>query len=535
MGARVCKGVAIVAARVDTSAAAVIDSRPMADATPAPRRRLLHVVSAPAPTLSSRLEAIRDGLATLDEDAARHRFEVPDRARVLKSTASLCPECLAHVPALFISLGGRVIAHKRCDKHGLSRAVIENDERYFMLSNRDRWGRRYADLPEHRIPDYSAIPGAACCDPATGCCDDFTDQSATKTCTVLVEVTDACNLACPVCYSDAKGDRMIPFETFRAHVLAMLDKKGGADSVQLTGGEATLHPRFWDMVELLHSDARVKRVYVPTNGITLSKDPALVERFVKYRDKLMVLLQFDGVTRETDRAIRDATLAGVRERALKALDQAGVAMQLTMTLARGVNLTEVGDVVGLGMDTENVRLVALQPATYSGRYDLAPDPMNRLTLSDIATEVLRAARLRMRADDWAPIPCSHPGCGWITLFYRRFGVHENVVKYIDLGRVMDTVAAKTVLDRDELKSTLGTGGPGALAKAAGKVIGRAVRPKDIFSVAIKPFMDRFNYDQDRVSSCCHHTMDTRGNLVSFCEYNALRRQGDGWERFPVMG
>lgn len=507
----------------------------MADATPAPRRRLLPLAAPPPPvTLTSRLEALRDGLTALDEAQVRARFEVPDRARLLKSTVSLCPQCLAHVPAVFVGLGGRVVAHKRCDVHGLSRALIENDERYFMLSNRDRWGKRYADLPEHRIPDYSVIPGAGCCDPSTGCCDDFTDQSATKTCTVLVEVTDACNLACPVCYSDAKGDRMIPFETFRAHVLAMLDKKGEADSVQLTGGEATLHPRFWDMVQFLCDEPRVKRVYVPTNGIVFSKDPSAVERLVKHRDKVMVLLQFDGITRETDRAIRDATLAGVREKVLAMLDAAGVSMQLTMTIARGVNLHEVGDVVGLGMDHENVRLVALQPATYSGRYDLAPDAMERLTLSDVASEVLRAARLRMRADDWAPIPCSHPGCGWITLFYRRFALHENVVKYIDLAKVMDTVAAKTVLDKRELQSTLGSSASGTLAQAAGKLLGRMVRPRDIFSVAIKPFMDRFNYDQDRVSACCHHTMDTRGNLVSFCEYNALRRPGDDWKQFPLI-
>ncbi len=508
----------------------------MADPTSAPRRRLLPIAAPPAPvTLQSKLDAIRDGLLALDEDAARARFEVPDRAVLLKSTVSLCPTCLAHVPALFVSLGGRVIAHKRCPAHGLSRAVIENDASYFMLSNRDRWGRRYAAMREHHIPDYSAIPGASCCDPSTGCCDDFTDQSATKTCTVLVEVTDACNLACPVCYSDAKGDRMVPFETFRAHVLAMLDKKGGADSVQLTGGEATMHPKFWEMVAFLANEPRVKRVYVPTNGITLAKDPSAIERLRAHRDKVMVLLQFDGVSRETDRAIRDATLHAVRTRVLKALDAAGVAMQLTMTLARGVNLAEVGDVVGLGLDHENVRLVALQPATYSGRYDLAPDPMERLTLSDIATEVLRAARLRMRHDDWAPIPCSHPGCGWITLFYRRFGLHENVVKYIDLAKVMDEVAAKTVLDRDELRRTLASGGASALSALAGRAIGRMVRPRDIFSVAIKPFMDRFTYDQDRVSACCHHTMDTRGNLVSFCEYNALRRPGDDWSKFPVMG
>jgi hypothetical protein len=47
-------------------------------------------------------------------------------------------------------------------------------------------------------------------------------------------------------------------------------------------------------------------------------------------------------------------------------------------------------------------------------------------------------------------------------------------------------------------------------------------------------MDRFNYDQDRISACCHHLLDTKGNPVSFCEYNARVRQRDPWDAFPLL-
>jgi uncharacterized radical SAM superfamily Fe-S cluster-containing enzyme len=500
-----------------------------------PRRLLPLAARASPPPLTARLEALRGQLATLDADAVRRHFDVPAAGRVLKTTISLCPECLAHVPAAAYARDGGVWMRKRCDAHGVSEAVIENDEGYYQLSNRDQWGKHYAPLPVHQIPDYTGLPGTGCGDGSAGCCapSEATDQSATKTCTVLVEVTDACNLACPVCYSDARGDRMLPLEDIRAHIGRLLDQKGVVDSVQLTGGEATLHPQFWDIVAYLFHEPRVQRIYVPTNGITFAR-PEAVRRLLPFRDKVMVLLQFDGQSAATDERLRDARLRRVRDQVLAQLDAAGVAMQLTMTLAAGVNLHEVGWVVDTALRHRNVRLVALQPATYSGRYDLPREAASRLTLSDVAKEVVRHARLRTRPEDFVPVPCSHPGCGWVSVFYRRFGLHENVVKYVDLARAMGGVANKSALTGAELRAALSTGGRNVLQLLAGRALGSLVRPKDIFSVAIKPFMDRFTYDQDRISSCCHHTMDTHGSLVSFCEYNALLRPHDSWARLPAL-
>jgi uncharacterized radical SAM superfamily Fe-S cluster-containing enzyme len=63
---------------------------------------------------------------------------------------------------------------------------------------------------------------------------------------------------------------------------------------------------------------------------------------------------------------------------------------------------------------------------------------------------------------------------------------------------------------------------------------KLIRSRDVFGIVVKPFMDRYTYDQDRVSACCHHVLDTLGRLESFCEYNARHRVADSWQALPQL-
>src|SRR5687767_13700998 len=94
-----------------------------------------------------------------------HRFALPQDARVLKTTLSLYPACLAHVPAAVSIHGQKVFIDKHCEMHGASRALLENDARYYHLSNKDKWGRSYA--PDRTV----AIPAFAggCCGSDSSC------------------------------------------------------------------------------------------------------------------------------------------------------------------------------------------------------------------------------------------------------------------------------------------------------------------------------------------------------------------------------
>jgi uncharacterized radical SAM superfamily Fe-S cluster-containing enzyme len=470
-----------------------------------------------APARSS-LDVTRDFLRTLDLDGARRAFEVD--ARPLKTTASLCPVCLAHVPALVFERGGRVFAKKLCAAHGTSEAVLENDVDFYRLSSRDVTGRVFS---RELIDDHGEPGGDACCE--GGAC---TPQGENATCTLLVEVTNACNLACRVCYADSRGDRVMPFEDVTRFLTKILDEKGRLDSVQVTGGEASLHPRFWDIVAWLHAESRIKKIYLPTNGLLFSRDTG---RLAEFRDKVIVLLQFDALERAPNLALRDADPRKPRLKVIEDLAKLGVFVQLTMTLARNTNESEAAAIVELAMKHDHVKVVALQPATSSGRYDLPLDPLDRLTLSD----VVKAVRsVKVDPAHFVPIPCSHPNCGWITLFFRRFGLIENLTRHVDLDEKRRALTNKALLSTDELRDVVGTQTATLLDRLKGAIGRRVVRSQDVFTVAVKPFMDKHTYDHDRIATCCHHLMDTRGNVTSFCEYNALLRPADSWDRFPVL-
>src|SRR4029434_11125579 len=185
----------------------------------------------------------------------------------------------------------------------------------------------------------------------------------------------------------------------------------------------------------------------------------------------------------------------------------------TMTLSQGVSEADIGWGVSQGLRHKNVRLVAMQPAFFSGRYELKTEPQNRLTLSDCIAGVVAGFGRKARTSDFLPIPCSHPNCGWVTLFARRFGIVRNIARHVDLNAVMNEVAYKTLLSGSEMQGIVGTRG-GRVERLAARVARRWIQPRHVFAIVIKPFMDRFNYDQDRVSNCCHHVLDTQGNLVS---------------------
>lgn len=495
-------------------------------------------IAAAQPTgLDARLRIISTSLRALRTDKVKEHFELADDDRLLKTTISLCPVCLQHSHAAVFTANGKVYKATRCATDGISRALLENDQNFYYLSSKDMWGVAYAT---ERTDILAPFEETSCC--SGGQCGssgdplqqeaDFTDQKHNKTCTVLVEITDACNLACRVCYADSKGDRLLPFSEFCAVIQGLIAIKAEVDSVQITGGEATLHPDYWRMLDYLYRLREIKKIYLPTNGIEFAK-PGMAERLVPFRDKTLVLLQFDGEHAATNHALRNAAPQTLRQRLLKTLERHGIAMQLTMTLARDVSEQEIAWVVRQGIAHRNVRLVALLPTFYSGRYDLERDPLHRLTLSD-AIKGVALGLTNSGQGAFQPIPCSHPNCGWAALFARRFGFFANISRFISVEAEKPRIAYKTILNKGEIRSIVSAKGQSIVLRLLTSIGRLLIRPQDVFGIVVKPFMDVYSYDQDRISSCCHHTVDPAGNLLSFCEYNALKRNADAWAHLPQL-
>ena len=304
--------------------------------------------------------------------------------------------------------------------------------------------------------------------------------------------------------------------------------------MQLIGGEPTIHPQFWDMLAWLHAEPRVSKIYIATNGIALEK-PGVAEKLGPFRDKTLVLLQFDGLEAKTNKALRQANPEKVRMRLLARLDRLDVPMQLTMTLARGVSEREIAWVVSQGVKHRNVRLVAMLPAFFSGRFDIDHDPLDRITLSDVVKGVAAglSGKTRERGFPADSLQSSELRMGHAVRAalrtVRQHRAPRGSQRRDERGGVQDRArqARNAGHHRHASRGLVATRSARASAR-------KLVRPRDVFGVVVKPFMDRYSYDQDRISACCHHVLDTHGRLESFCEYNARHRAGDSWDRLPQL-
>ena len=97
-----------------------------------------------------------------------------------------------------------------------------------------------------------------------GLCPDHEQHS----CLTLVEICDACNLTCPICYAGS-GQHRTEFRSLE-QIEAMLDcvvrNEKEPDVVQISGGEPTLHPDFFRVLEMC-KERPIRHLMVNTNGI----------------------------------------------------------------------------------------------------------------------------------------------------------------------------------------------------------------------------------------------------------------------------
>ncbi len=278
-----------------------------------------------------------------------------DRRLQLGLTESVCPVCLATIPAERVAEGGTVYLKKTCPEHGTTSTPV-----WRGLGSYLRWGEAPRAFSQ---PPVCATEVKRGCPHDCGLCPDHRQQS----CCVLLEVTSRCDLACPVCYASASRHGADASLAEIGGWLDTLAEQGGRVHIQLSGGEPTVRDDLPEIVALIRSRG-FEFVQLNTNGVRIAREPEYLDALAK-AGLDCVFLQFDGVTDDVYQRLRGAKLMRLKTLAIRNCGEAGIGVVLTPTLVPGVNAGQIGAIVDLAIrETPAVRAVHFQPVSYFGRW-----------------------------------------------------------------------------------------------------------------------------------------------------------------------
>src|SRR6185436_16370677 len=199
-----------------------------------------------------------------------------------------------------------------------------------------------------------------------GLCTDHEQHS----CLTVVEVTDRCNLTCPTCYAGSSPTygRHRTLDEVKKMLDAVVANEREPDVVQISGGEPTLHPQLFEILDYAKS-LPIKHLMLNTNGIKIAGDFEFAKRLQSYSPDFEIYLQFDSFKDSVLELIRGARLTTIRENALQHLNELNLSTTLVVTLQKGLNDDEIGATIDFALKQKCVRGVTFQPTQIAGRLD----------------------------------------------------------------------------------------------------------------------------------------------------------------------
>jgi uncharacterized radical SAM superfamily Fe-S cluster-containing enzyme len=444
-----------------------------------------------------------------------------DRAeQFIEITRSLCPVCNRLIDAELQVRSHKVFMHKRCPEHGWFDTLVSGDsQHYFSSLKYNKPGT---------LPNYFASEVHNGCPEDCGLCPEHKQH----TCLGIIEITDACNLRCPTCFADACGESFLSKEQVGDMLDLFVKCEGEPEVLQLSGGEPTLHPELFEILNIAKSKG-IKVVQLNTNGVRIAQDSEFTERLAEI--KPAIYLQFDGFSDDIYRHLRGIDLLAIKMKAIEYLTEKGFTIVLAVTVVKGINDHQLGKIADFAIRHPAIRGVLFQPVTYTGRFS-AVDPLDRMTLPDVLQGLESQSKRLLLKSDFVPIPCPHPTCSAVTYVYTDNEQITPITRIINVDDYLDYFKNQIITDLTPLtKGALeglwsASATPGTekatidVACACGlPMLDLGELEQQITMIGVHAFMDPYNFDLKRARKCCIHQILPSGKMVPFCVYNNLKR------------
>jgi uncharacterized radical SAM superfamily Fe-S cluster-containing enzyme len=397
-------------------------------------------------------------------------------------------------------------------------------------------------------------------------------QHETPTVLANIDITNRCNLRCPICFANAAQSGYV-FEPSMDEIRKMMvnlrsNRPFSCPAVQLSGGEPTVRDDLPEIIEMAR-EIGFPQVQIASNGVRLAKDPTYAAR-LKEVGLSTVYLQFDGVKERPYVIARGYNALPQKIKAIENCDRAHLGVVLVPTLVRNVNDDQLGGMINFAVNHINVvRALNIQPESFCGRTDLEDLQSQRITIPDVLNKIEEQTDGQLGVEDFYPVPfvapisefvtawsetyqvefTCHPACGAATYIFISDGKLIPITRFVDVEGFFGYL--KEMIE--ELKNNPGRITKSKiflrLAKNFGKFVDDETKPPELkirslmtsvlgsgtysalgdfhsktLMIGIMHFMDPYNLDIQRVSKCAIHYATPDGRIIPFCSYNTIHRE-----------
>ncbi len=420
---------------------------------------------------------------------------------VLRTTMSICPECMVQIPAEFYvdPKNNYVMLRKTCEEHGefKDKISIDADEYKWQMNFTDEIGST-VNITTKPCDVSSGIK-----DTKLGCPNDcgLCENHKSAPCICLIDVTNRCNLTCPICFANASAAGYVVEPTYDEIVQIMEHfrsmKPFPAVLLQFAGGEPTLRK---DLPEIIRKGKELgfTETMLSTNGVRIAKS---VDYLQSLKDAGLdtIYLQFDATNDpEVWKKVRGVNLWPIKKKVIEHCEQiGGITIMLVPVIAKGVNDHQVGPIMEFAKEhTKVIGGVVFQPISLCGRISFEELMDLRYTTSDLKVDLQKATggaltkfyplattakftKLLAWFDNqppWAAV--SHHDCGFANiLVINDKNEWEPLENYVDAESVVrwankcwDMVQDKEIPKPTSLLKGINLADYGGLASTLGKFI-----------------------------------------------------------------
>ncbi len=478
--------------------------------------------------------------STIEESTPKERKL--DEYLYLGITRAICHKCydeflanrdpnekLDMVDAEILVKSGKVYLKKYCPKHGNTLTLKSNSIEWYKKSWDTSLLRRGTPPLEFRTKREHGCPYDC------GICSDHHQHI----CAPVIDITDACDMNCSICVvTNRQNPNHISLDDFKKRLDSVIQSEGSLQILILTGGEPTMHPNFFELVEEANSRKEITRVDVISNGLKIAKDEEFVKR-LKEND-VYINLQFDGFDNESSKAHRGVSnLLPKKMKAFELLNKHNVRIVIQTAVSKGVNEDQLGEIVKEFSKYENVTSLIFQPLIFAGEggYNFGGDPLDRITGPDIVKLIAEQSDGLLEETDFDTIPCAHSECQIVAYLWVKGEKTMPLRRVISQKKYLNMIKNELGIRPDTRQSIISgsapvSGSSGSCSCSPTSQIAH-VDPLDkdqmsdfesrLKQIFIHHYMDAYNFDLGRLKKCCNMLLLKDGRQVPLCWYNIYER------------